>query len=244
MNNTLNTSITSPNTSDNETNFEVNFNSIMNACNNNYSYNDLIELLASDKIIEKQFAALELEEIKSKEDAFVLVSNLVGQDGKIREAVAFKINELIKEEDYLEYFIGDEFFEIFLEGIMDINGNVCRKIVELSNIKEFNEYLCKKLPERIKEILKEIKKLDENDKQYKISKRNFQLYWCLESLFSIFEKIELKQLKDILLITGEFDDYTIREKTAKILIKIDISELNDLKNKLKNDTNYYVRRYL
>lgn len=209
-------------------------------------YNDLIALLGSNDIKKKHFAVLELEEIKSRNDAKILVSNLINQDGKIREVVAFKINEFCQNPQYIEYFIDEDIFSTILQGIMDINGNICRYIVTcgLFNNKDFQAYLCSKLPESIIKILEVIQKLDKNEKQYKISKRNFQLYWCLEALSNIIDVISFDAIKQILFETGEFEDYTIREKTAKILSKINNPEIENLKNKLKNDENYYVRRFL
>lgn len=218
----------------------------MNTCfepNSKYNYDDLINLLSSENIKEKHFAVLELEEIRSSEDAQLLVSNLVGQDGKIREAVAFKINEFFKNPDFAKFFINEENFDVFLQGIMDINGNVCRHICALE-CEAFNQYLSKNLSVEINLILARIKELEKDEKQYVISKRNFQLYWCLEALCNIIDKVEFAQIKDILFATADFNDYTIREKTAKIVAKLDNSELGELKEKLKNDENYYVRRYL
>jgi len=224
-----------------DTNLNTNFNAALKMCGGKYTYSELLDFLKDGKIVEKQIAALELREIKSREDALVLVLNLVGQDGKVREAVAFKINELIQNPAYESFFIDETIFDLFFQGIMDINGNVCRQIIGVIN-EEFKNYLCAKLPEKIREILTQIEKLEESEKQYKISKRNFQLYWCLESLYNILDIIDLNAIKDILLITGEFYDYTIREKTAKILAKVDDSQLKDLKETLMNDENYYVRR--
>lgn len=218
----------------------------MNTCfesDSKYNYDDLINLLSSENIKEKHFAVLELEEIRSVQDASLLVANLVGQDGKIREAVAFKINEFFKNPNFAKFFISEENFVVFLQGIMDINGNVCRHICALE-CEEFNQYLSQKLPSEIDAILARIKELEKDEKQYVISKRNFQLYWCLESLCSIIDKIEFAQIKDIIFATADFSDYTIREKTAKIVAKLDNSESDKLKEKLKNDENYYVRRYL
>lgn len=218
----------------------------MNTCfepNSKYNYDDLINLLSSENIKEKHFAVLELEEIRSCEDAKLLVSNLVGHDGKIREAVAFKINEFFKNPDFAKFFIYGENFDVFLQGIMDINGNVCRHICALE-CEEFNLYLSRTLHEEINKILARINELEANEKQYVISKRNFQLYWCLEALCNIIEKVEFAAIKDILFKTADFNDYTIREKTAKIIARLDNSELDELKEKLKNDENYYVRRYL
>lgn len=225
--------------------FETN---LRGKCNSGdkYIYEELMNLLHSNNIKEKHFAVLELEEIRSQEDMKTLVSNLVGQDGKVREAVASKINEFSQNSNYTKFFIDEKIFDVLMQGIMDINGNVCRQIVSGKWFKnqKFITYLCNNLPERINEILRETEKLDQKSKQYVISKRNFQLYWCLEALYNVIENIDFKNIKNILLITGEFYDYTIREKTAKILTKLDNSELKELKEKLKNDENYYVRRYL
>lgn len=210
-----------------------------------YNHQELINLLHSNDIKQKHFAALELEELFSKDEAKFLVSNLVGQDGKIREAVAFKISEFINKPQYSDFFNDNTIFETLLEGIMDINGNVCRYICEYcTEHNEFRLYLCENLSERITKILAKIEKLEKNEKQYVLSKRNFQLYWCLEALYNIIDGIEFEKIKDSLLKTGEFQDYTIREKTTKILTKLDNNELSDLKEKLKNDSNYYVRRLL
>lgn len=236
MNNTLNSS------------FETNFNVAMKMSECNYDYQELITFLSSDKIVEKQIAILNLDEIKSKDDAKLLVSNLVGQDGKIREVVAFKLNQLIKNAEYTDFLIDEEIFAVLMQGIMDINGNVCRQIVDIASFlhsnNEFREYFCGMLPEMISKNLVEIEKIEANSKQYVISKRNFQLYWCLEALYDFVESIDFNTVKEILLKTGVFYDYTIREKTAKILTRINNSELNSLKEGLKNDENYYVRRYL
>ncbi|MDD3436586.1 MAG: hypothetical protein PHC64_05485 [Candidatus Gastranaerophilales bacterium] len=228
--------------------FEQNFNAAMKMSLEEYDYESLLGFLRCGKIPERQIAALKLNEIKSIEDAKILVSNLTGQDGKVREAVSFKINELVKNTDYMPVFLDEKIFEILIQGIMDINGNVCRQIIEvISNLKQnscFRDYISKKLPESTKKILKKTAKLSSKDKQYVISKRNFQLYWCLEALYDFVEHIDYKILKEIILKTAEFENYTIREKTAKILTKIDSPEFKELKQKLKNDENYYVKRLL
>lgn len=244
MNNTLNSSNQTNYETNYYSNFEENFNAAVEIVQNTYDYDTLIKLLSSEKILEKQIAALEINEIKSKEDALILTSNLVGQDGKIREAVSFKLSTMALGPKYKEFFLDEEFYGLFLQGVMDINGNVCRQIVSLTQIDEFAKYLCKKLPESIRKILKQIKEIDAQSKQYVISKRNFQLYWCMEALYNIIDLMNTKNIKDIFFETGEFYDYTIREKTAKILAKINNPEFDDLKDKLSNDENYYVRRYL
>lgn len=250
MNNTLDNSLEpNINTSVKETD-NIFFNTSQNLfelCENgkNWDYSEIIKYLNSDKIIEKQLAVLELDKILSQNDAEALVSNLIGQDGKVREAVAFKINDLSLKSEYSIFFSNRKIFSILFQGIMDINGNVCRQIVNIIDDNSgFNKYLCEKLPTKINEILKTIESLNAEEKQYVVSKKNFQLYWCLEALYHIANCVDANKISNILLKTGEFYDYTIREKTAKILTKLDNFELYELKEKLKNDENYYVRRYL
>lgn len=228
---------------------DENFNTAMKMSGEEYDYETLIGFLNSDDV-EKQIAVLKLTEIKSIEDASLLVSNMVGQDGKIREVVAFKVNELIKNPAYTNYFLNKKNYDIFLKAIMDINGNVCRQIIEavvsLKSNQDFCKYFCPKLVETLADIFDEIENLDLSAKQYVVSKRNFQLYWCLDVLYDFAELIPLEHIKTLILKCGNFYDYTIREKIAKILsinLYYNDSEIDALKEKLKNDENYYVRRY-
>lgn len=225
--------------------FDENFNLAANLCEQNYDYQRLIRFLENGNVMEKQLAALEIQGIKSKTDAMILVSNLTQQDGKIREAVAFKINQLIRNDNFADFFNSEKVFEILFEGLMDINGNICRLICEICDFNNpFTKYLAKNLPQKIGEILIKIEALSADEKQYKISKRNFQLYWSLEALYYCINEVNISEIKGFLLQTGEFEDYTIREKTAKILAKVTDSKLDNLKENLKHDDNYYVRRYL
>lgn len=209
-----------------------------------YKREELISFLQNGNDKQKHYAVLELDEINSFEEAQIFVSNLVGQDGKIREAVAFKINEFMQNDEFKKFFADEKLFPTLFEGIMDINGNVCRLIVGANWGSEFKQYLCENLPESINKILKNISELEKDEKQYKISKRNFQLYWSLEALYNCLDDIKIDEIKEIIITCGNFADYTIREKIAKILTKIDSSDFNQLKEQLKNDENYYVRRFM
>jgi len=232
--------------------FDDNFNTAMKMCECEYSHAQLVEfLLTSTEIVEKQIAALRLSEIKSFDEATILVSNLVGQDGKIREAVAFKINELVQNPNFTEFFLKESNFDIFMQAIMDINSNVCRLIIEavsfLRTNLDFRKYFCPLLLKTITDLFEDAEKMDMTDKKYILSKKNFQLYWCLEALFEFTEFLEFSEISDILRKGGEFYDYTIREKIAKILEQgfyDERSEIEELKGKLRNDENYYVRRFL
>ena len=232
--------------------FDDNFNTAMKMCDFEYSHTQLVDFLSSStEIVEKQIAALRLEKIESKNDADILVSNLINQDGKIREAVAFKINELIKSPLYTEFFLNNQNYDIFLAAIMDINSNVCRQIIEavesLRPYNEFKEYFIEILLKTISDLFEEAAKMDMTDKKYVLSKKNFQLYWCLETLIDFAEFIEFQRIKEILIAGGKFYDYTIREKIAKLLKQgfyDEYPEVSELKEKLKNDENFYVKRYL
>lgn len=228
---------------------EENFNTAMKMSEEEYDYETLIGFLTSE-IVEKQIAVLKLTEIKSLKDAHLLVSNLINQDGKVREVVAFKVNELIQDKKFTDFFLTKENYDIFVKAILDINGNVCRHLIEivafLKSNSEFSEYFCAELVKTLNHIFEEIGKIDVKDKRYVVSKINFQLYWSLEALHDFVELIEVSEIKNAILKSGEFYDYTIREKAAKILTKDFYqgdAELEELKEKLKHDTNYYVRRY-
>lgn len=244
LNYTFDTCMKSDFRADLESNLEANFNAAMNLTSKTHDYQELLKMLSSEKIVEKQIAALEIPEIKSKNDAIILASNLTGQDGKVREAVAFKLNELSQNPEYLEHFLENDIFDILLDGVMDINGNVCRMVITskfFENI-DFCNFMCEHLPERIMKIINDIKDLDLTAKQYVVSKRNFQLYWALEAFYNIIDVVDFGKIEDILGFCADFYDYTIREKTAKIVSKLDNPQVQEMKEKLINDENFYVRR--
>ena len=78
-----------------EETLDKNFDKALELCSKDYSYDELIEFLKNGNIPEKQFAAIEIRELKSLEDAQIFISNLINCDGKIREAVAHKFSELV-----------------------------------------------------------------------------------------------------------------------------------------------------
>lgn len=221
---------------------DENFNAALELLERNYLHSDLINMLKYGNIPQKQFAALNLEKVTSFEDALILAENLVGQDGKVREAVSMKINELISD-----FFLNEKIFDKFLSGIIDVNGNVCRNIIsavcKLKQNNVFCQYFTKKLIKLTNEIIPKIDDFDDRDGKYKVNKELFKLYWCLETLYEFTDYVKINELKQILLKTKDCDEYTIREKTAKILTKtFNDPQLLAAKAQLKNDTNYYVKR--
>lgn len=227
---------------------DENFTQALKLYEEEYSHAELIELLKSGNIVQKQIAALRLEEITSTQDADVLVANLTGQDGKIREAVSMRLNEFMSNEKYLPYFQVSNNYDIFLDAIIDINANICRNVISaITNIKNDNIFckqFCTNLAKLSFDLLDKIEKFDFQDGKYKVNKEVFKLYWCLETIYEFYDKMNFTDLKQIILRSKDIQEYTIREKAAKILTKnFDDNELNNAKLELQNDRNYYVRRF-
>ena len=80
------------------------------------------------------------------------------------------------------------------------------------------------------------------DKKYVINKQLFKLYWCLEALGEFYDYADEKTLADITEKCANLKEYTIREKTAQIILKS--NKFPQLKERLMNDENYYVRQVL
>lgn len=227
---------------------DKNFNVALELVEKELSQQELIEMLKNGNIVEKQLAALRIQTISSVEEADVLINNLTGQDGKIREAVSMKIYEFMSNPNLLIFFKKTKSYDVFLEAIIDINANICRNIISaISNLKQnpvFCKYFTQKLTEKTFSLLDIIKDFNFQDGKYKVNKEVFKLYWCLETIYEFSDFMEFEKLKEILLISKNINEYTIREKTAKILTKDFLDDdLLKARIELKNDKNYYVRRF-
>ena len=227
---------------------DENFTQALKLYEEEYTHAELIELLKSGNIVQKQIAALRLEGINSIQDADVLVANLTGQDGKIREAVSMRLNEFMSDEKYLPYFKVSNNYDTFLDAIIDINANICRNVISaitnLKNDTEFCEQFCKNLAKLSFDLLDKIEQFDFQDGKYKVNKEVFKLYWCLETIYEFYDKMNFEDMKQIILRSKDVQEYTIREKAAKILTRnFEDSELAQAKSELQNDRNYYVRRF-
>lgn len=226
----------------------MNFDRALDLCSRKSSYEELIMLLRSDKVVDKQIAALFLDTIKSSQDAALLVSNLTGQDGKVREVVSCKLKEFMENPKLACFFANPEFADIFFDATLDINGNICRNIISaiknLKNERVFCEKYVQKLVNTTKSLILKVKEFNLFDGKYKVNKEVFKLYWCLEALYEFIDFVDIVDVKSILSETKLIDEYTIREKTAKILTKnFDDEVLVKIKEELKRDKNYYVRRF-
>ncbi len=227
---------------------DENFKSAYNLIKSDQSHDELIKMLLDGNIVEKQLAALKLNNIFNPYEAQILINNLTGQDGKVREAVSLKISEFMKCENTRNLFNAKNNYKVFLDAIIDINGNICRNIISaitnLKSDKNFCDIFCSKLLNRTYHLADIIKDFDFQEGKYKVNKEVFKLYWYLETIYQFAEILDTNKLKKILNITKSINEYTIREKTAKILTKdFQDNELDKIRQLLKNDTNYYVRRF-
>ncbi len=204
----------------------------------NFTYSDIISCLASNDEEIKPYALLELNEIKNQADFDVLVSNLTGHDGRIRELVSAKMCEIAC------FNFAHKYFPLIIDALCDVNPNVSRNIVKFISMGELplNDILI----ERIFFIMQEIEanskpKKWRTQKNHLLNKTYFKLYWCLEALAENFNQpFDEDKLCKILAENADCVDYTIREKVAKILVKMQ-NPPEELYQKMKNDVNYYVK---
>ena len=227
---------------------DENFIQALNLYEQEYSHEQLLEFLQSGNIVQRQISVLRLENITSVKDAEILVSNLTGQDGKIREAVSLRLCEFLSNSDTLQFFKTQTNYGVFLDAIIDINPNICRNVISaITNLKsdsDFAQKFCENLVKLTFELLDVTEKIDFREKKYKTNKSVFKLYWCLETIYEFWDCINFADLKQIILRSKEISEYTIREKTAKILSRgFSDSDLLNAVNELRSDENYYVRRY-
>lgn len=227
---------------------DENFTQALKLYETNFSHEELLEMLQNGNIPQKQIAVLKLDTIKSLQDAQILVSNLTGQDGKIREAVSMRLAEFMSDEVLIKYFCNPKIYGKFLDAVTDINGNICRNVLTaISNLKS-DDYFCKifctSLSALTSNLLDIVEKFDFQDGKYKVNKEAFKLYWCLEAIYIFYDKMDFDDLRKIILRAKNIGEYTIREKAAKILShKFEDPELLKAREDLQSDKNYYVRRF-
>lgn len=224
-------------------NLDTNFEQALKMSESVFSHEELLDLLKNGNIPEKQIAALKLENVYNLKEAEILVSNLTGCDGKIRETVALKVNSLLNNNEGLCKFFNQA--EIFADASIDINANICRLVIDsvaiLKKDSEFSKLYLDKILKFINEAFCEIDKFIFRDKKYVINKQLFKLYWALEALYLYTEELSSEILLPILNRAVLEREYTIREKVAIIVKKKSDKKFEQLREKLLNDENYYVR---
>lgn len=216
-----------------------------------YDYEEIMINLVKTDNIKKHISIINLNEIRNEKDAKILVSNMINEEGIIRESVANKVSELIKDKRYNKYFQSYEIIEVIIKAVNDMNPNVSRIVSGFLDKFEEQEILLDRLIEKGLKVSKEIeeyKKNDRKEKSYKKNKKQFELYWSLEGIANLSIGVIGEDLKELLKYGSVYDDYTIREKVAKIIIKIEEKrrdkDIKEIENKLRLDNNFYVKRYI
>ncbi len=215
-------------------------------CETAFSHKEIIEVLSSDDDIKKQLCILNLDELNNQLEADILVNNLTKHSGPVRETASYKILEFISSPDYNTFFQSEDIMNTFVSAVADINPSVSRNAVQILKYVQNTDYIYKSLIETINNILENIDNETKN-RSYVQNKKNFSLYWNLEAIISIADKITAgNELVEILKETAKSADYTIREKTAKTARKFSCKNpaflfVTDL---LKNDVNIYVKKYI
>ncbi len=232
-----------------EINFEKNMQMLSEAvqyCEENLRHEDIINTLYTDNDLKKQLCLIELNEVNSQKEADIIVFNLTGHSGPVRETASYKILELIQKEQFRKFFQSQEIMNSFVKAVVDINPSVSRNAVEIIKYIDDYEYVYKKIIDEINKTLGDIKDIKQN-RSYIANKKNFNLYWNIEALISLSNKIQAgDELLKILNQTALSNDYTIREKTAKAAFEFSKgnSVFNYVIDTLKDDENVYVRKYI
>lgn len=204
------------------------------------SHDELYTGLRDGNIAQKQLSCVRIESCGNAEQAEILMNNLTGIDGKVRETVSFKLKTFVAQRP--ELFARVDFYDIFLDAIIDINGNICRNIIcalePLTSDSTFCEYFIENVIQRALAVTSTIENFEYKDRKYVTNKEVFKLYWYLETL-GIFSEIPAEELFPILERTAKIEEYTIREKTARLLSKLP-PEMAEKLDGLNFDNNFYV----
>ena len=207
-------------------------------CQKEFNDTEIVEVLNGSDDVQKCIAIMNIGNIKSQKLADLLVFHLTNHGGTVREAVAIKLDSLFDNDDNIRYFQTDYIVDTICDAIIDINPNISRIILGLLNKIDNKFLILKNIEEKINYSLQNILKSDVLQ-NHQINKFYFKIYWLLEALNKL-ENIDIVQFKPLLLKIAELPEYTVREKVAQLVKKY--SELSDLKEKLVEDDNYYVKR--
>lgn len=201
-------------------------------------YERLISFLDSNDQTLKYYALLNIDSVKTVEDAQKILSYLKDNDTRIRELSSGLIKNLLSDCNQRQFFNTESSIEILIESIKDTNPRVCR------NITHSLHYIDNRLT-----IIKKIIKIIETE-------NTFTTYWGLNALDNILvtntEKLAIiiEEIVNLIIKTSQSNEYQIREKTAFIVKTLTNKEvyrenitgkLKELSKKLSEDENFYVR---
>jgi len=209
---------------------------------NNHTNEELIQNIADKKCEDfvRIFSVISLKLPLETEQFRILINNLVNNPTPLREAVSLKLEEINRLNPQL--FNYKEGYELILKGITDINPNISRAVC---SIIENNTYLKssleEKIIEKIENILDSFENYQNSEKNHAKNKKTFSLYWLLEALSVTITQKNNEKILNLVTICLNFASYTIREKSAKILGKMNDCPKNLIK-KVKQDENFYVKK--
>lgn len=221
-----------------------------NNVNREFSLNEAKKILAGNEDVLKSAVLLNLNKI-DENIAELLIYNLTNQSGPVRELSAYKLGELIK--NYPIFFQDKKVLDTILMSLNDVNPNVVRFILPTLKYFDNKKYLFDNLLSKIITLYGEITSKPRRGKiqEHIFTKKCFKIYWSLEGInylisFEpdiILEGQKVREDFHILLKNlCNIDEYTIREKIAQIVNLLQNIEFYDIKNKLNNDKNYFVKR--
>lgn len=222
---------------------DTNFEQAYYMCERSFEHEELSNMLRNGNIPQKQIAALRFDYVSNIEDAELLLDNLTGCDGKIREAVAYTVNRILITQPEAKKFFVPISADVFAASTIDINANICRYTVDnavlLREDNDFSVKYTENIVKYTKEAYSEIEKFIFRDKKYVINKQIFKLYWCLEALRFFYMCTSKDVMTEILEKAVKQNEYTVREKAAQIVLVC--NDFPEIRKSLENDENYYVR---
>lgn len=202
-----------------------------------FSHKQIIAALDTDDDLLKQICLINLESLYSHDEALKLVSVLTGQSGPVREVCACKIRQFLNTPETNRFFVGEKIRKTLLDGICDIIPSAAADIsLSLYLLPEKNEIL-EELLDKTDEFLKNLQNVTNS---HELNKKTFALYRALSALTRFCPLEPSPKLEKILEQSAKTDDYPVREKTAAVVVAC--KGFDDLKNLLKNDECFYVRR--
>ncbi len=216
----------------------------------NFEYDEIIEKLKSNDERNKAIYILNLKSLNTFDDAILFLSHLIEHNNDIREACAFIIEKFVNDDlngNSHKFITQNKYAINFIQrAINDINPSICRLIISILNKFDDQYYLQNLIVKNSFEIINNFNASDIK-KGYKINKQLFPLYWNLEAISNLKLTYNYNLQKLLSICANMNDFYTIREKVAKILShnpQFKNAEISKIKNKLKNDDNFYVSRFL